>query len=228
MSDENDNTEFIIFDRNQSPFSSLEAASAMRDVLRRESGHHYRVERYVNSKGATEANSGFVVVRATNTVYHPALRTHVLEAPLILLGLVLAVFPVDVWQSILSALGQSDWPSWADGRSVFLVTRFIGGALCLFLVAWILYGYYATSLMVDNQGIAMQQGIITRDVLHIRLAEIKTIGLKQSLLDRLWNVGVLEFTSSGSDGVDIRFSNVPNPARVRNDIQRMIARHVAQ
>lgn len=45
-----------------------------------------------------------------------------------------------------------------------------------------------------------------------------TVGLRQGLLDRLLNIGILEFAASGTDDVDIRFINIADPTGVKAEI----------
>ena len=63
---------------------------------------------------------------------------------------------------------------------------------------------------------------IAREFISIRFSEIKTIGVKQGILARLLNVGNLEFASSGSDGVDIIFTNIVNPGATKNHINSRV------
>ena len=66
---------------------------------------------------------------------------------------------------------------------------------------------------------------MTRDVTNVRFAEIRTIGLRQGVLDRLLNIGILEFASSGTDDVDIRIHNIADPKMLRDTIQRFVNQH---
>ena len=253
---ENDN---VIFNLNRLPFRDFDSAVRMRDLLHKESGHFYQVERY-SEDGAGGLLPGYVVIRTQRNLidplnqaddkkpgehdskvqrlideesghneigevknFHPALRTYVLYIPLLLAGTLLIVFPQDIWLSVLSTLDIRHLPDWVDTGLLIDWTRRAGMLILGFNVLSILYSYFSITLIVDHQGVLLKQGIVAQDLINVRFSEIRTIGLKQGILDRLLNIGVLEFASSGSDGVDIRFYHCARPKRIKEEIENRIA-----
>lgn len=95
------------------------------------------------------------------------------------------------------------------------ISQALTAAILLFNLLSMFYSYYSIVLIVDNEGVTLRKGIIAREFISIRFSEIKTIGVKQGILARLLNVGNLEFASSGSDGVDIIFTNIVNPGATK-------------
>lgn len=229
----------MIFNLNQQPFDSFDSAAKMRDVLIKETENRYQVELFEPGNEA----AGFVIKRTpqpsvndtgypenmnaktgtmTNKVYHPALASYLLYFPLAILALLLTLFAVELWSVILSVLDIKGLPVWIDAGLLIHSTQIIGAAGVSWIVSAVLINYYGTSLVIDSHGLTFKQGILTRDVTHIRFAEIRTVGLRQGLLDRLLNMGILEFAASGTDDVDIRFINIADPTGVKAEIAALI------
>ena len=240
-----DDVQTRILNLDQQPFESFDRAAKMRDLLMKESVHHYRVELVE----AGNESAGFMVTRGgigqdthavnrhsrheevnpriqvLHKVYHPALRTYLLHMPVIIIGLILVLFAVDVWEFVLSLLDMKGLPGWIDGGLLVNMTQIAGSLLIVWLLSGMLINYYGTSLVIDSRGISFKRGILTRDVTNVRFAEIRTIGLRQGILDRLLNIGILEFASSGTDDVDIRIHNIADPKMLRDTIQRFVNQH---
>lgn len=164
--------------------------------------------------------------RVDNKTYHPALRTYLLYFPLAVGALFLVLFAVELWGMVLSILDIKGLPVWIDGGVLVNLTKMAGSMLIIWISSTVLINYYGTALVIDSHGLTFKKGILTRDVTHIRFSEIRTIGLRQGLLDRLLNIGILEFASSGTDDVDIRFINIANPTGVKAEIETIIEQQI--
>jgi hypothetical protein len=253
-----------IYNLDQKPFENFEQAAQMRDLLKGQSNHYFRVELF----DPDDQLSGFIVVKTENTqdqggvglldesdesdkatqedaekiadqikngqlsetetiykIYHPALRTYFLRIPLLLVGFMMFFFALELWVLFLSLLGLGGLPEGISPDLLVNGTQMIGGILILWLMSGALLNFYGTKLTIDHRGITYNQGILSRDITNVRFSEIRTIGLRQGVFDRLLNIGILEFASSGTDDVDIRFINMPNPAGVKAEIEGLIERH---
>ena len=157
--------------------------------------------------------------------YHPALRTYLLYLPLILAGLLVMLFATEIWVAVFQTLGISQLPNWMNGHVLISGLQFLAGIWVFWLVSGVLLNYYGTALIVDEHGVTLKKGIIARDVINVRFNEIRTIGLKQGILERLLGIGSLEFASSGTDDMDIRFFNIVNPGRVKAEIEDIIRQY---
>jgi len=228
------------------PFDSTETAEQMRDLLNRESDHFQAGYRYQVDETVDEHNAPkFVVVRARSAkpkpsaareevedhageqpgatkIYHQALRVYLFSLPWFLASTAMYLFAKQLWVFILTAMGVTRLPAWIDASLLIDATGWIGLLWLAWLVIGVLLSYYGTTLTVDERGITYQRGILVRDMTHVRFHEIRRVGLRQGLLDRLLNTGILEFASSGTDDVDIRFIGIANPARVRAEIEDKI------
>jgi len=177
------------------------------------------------NEAVNEAGGGEDHETVVRKVYHPALRTYLLHIPLIAAGLWILIFTEEVWITVLSQLGLKSLPAWINGSALVSGTRLLVGVWTAWLIVSILLNFYGTALVVDEQGVTLKKGIITRDETNVRFDEIRTIGLKQGILDRLLNIGMLEFASSGTDEMDIRFFNIPNPQGVKKEIEAIIRQY---
>lgn len=223
------------------PFASTETAEQMRDLLNRESDHFQAGYRYQVDETVDEHNvAKYLVVRADDTeqqilakadddikpgttkVYHPALRVYLFSLPWFVASTAMYLFAKQLWVFVLTAMGVTRLPAWIDASLLIDATAWIGLLWLAWLVIGVLLAYYGTTLTVDEWGITYQRGILVRDMTHVRFHEIRRVGLRQGLLDRLLNTGILEFASSGTDDVDIRFIGIANPARVRAAIEERI------
>ncbi|WP_404357246.1 PH domain-containing protein [Methylotuvimicrobium sp. KM1] len=223
------------------PFDRMETAEFMRDLLNRESARFQTGNRYQVDETVDENNvARYVVVRADNaqqplltsddvdnklgasTVYHPALRVYLFSLPWFLASTAMYLFAKQLWVFVLTAMGVTRLPAWIDASLLIDATAWIGLLWLAWLVIGVLLSYHGTTLTVDERGITYRRGILVRDVTHVRFHEIRRVGLRQGLLDRLLNTGILEFASSGTDDVDIRFIGIANPARVRAAIEDKI------
>ncbi|MBE0436807.1 MAG: PH domain-containing protein [Methylomicrobium sp.] len=228
------------------PFERMETAEQMRDLLNRESAHFQEGNRYrVDETADDNTIPKFVVVRSRSAqpkprsvrdvvedhadeqsgatkIYHPALRVYLFSLPWFLASTAMYLFAKQLWVFVLTAMGVTRLPAWIDASLLIDATGWIGLIWLAWMVIGVLLAYYGTTLTVDERGITYQRGILVRDVTHVRFNEIRRVGLRQGLLDRLLNTGILEFASSGTDDVDIRFIGISNPARVRAEIEERI------
>ena len=91
------------------------------------------------------------------------------------------------------------------------------GAAVLFY-GYILMQRYSWRFTIDENRISRHQGIISRNQQSIRLADLRSVELNQSLGQRLLGLGDLSFYSSGSDDAEVRFFGIRNPATHRDNV----------
>ena len=122
------------------------------------------------------------------------------------------------------------WPSLvlANGLVVAAVVLGLTGvglpfALACGAGAVLVYGYimlqrYSWRFTIDENRISRHKGIISRNQQSIRLADLRSVELNQSLWQRLMGLGDLSFYSSGSDDAEVRFFGIHSPATHRDKI----------
>ncbi len=126
-------------------------------------------------------------------------------------------------------------------RGVLLVTLGIGGVVLAFLAAatdsvggwlvwpgllmmlgaaaWWLAWYVSACLMVklriSNKRCIRREGIIRRHTSEVLHNHVRNVEIKQSFVQRIFDVGYLGISSSGQDGIEIEILDIPRPNRVK-------------
>ena len=138
-------------------------------------------------------------------VVRPAMfRAHPLRgASLVLLligGVVLAIWSVRaeavgswlVWPGIAMMAGAGGW--W---------------------LSWYLSAHLWIKLRISNKRTVRRQGIIRRHTSEVLHDHVRNIEIKQSFVQRMFNVGYLGISSSGQDGIEIEILDIPEPYKVK-------------
>lgn len=123
------------------------------------------------------------------------------------------------------ALNISPVPDWLNSVNWQKGFKIIGLIIAVYGLRF-MYCYFASMLFFDEDGVVLKTGIIAQKQIQIRFGDIKTIGVDQTVLERILGIGTLELDSAGTDGVDIRFRRTVNPTAERRRIQHMIDNHV--
>lgn len=110
----------------------------------------------------------------------------------------------------------------------------IGAAIAFFLsvvsitgiITMLSYvGVKNTNYVVTNQrAIKKYEGIVSTDYNDVKLEKIQNTGWNQGVFEGQFNLGKVEISSAGSSGVDIKFSYIENPSKVRDKIMSLVER----
>ncbi len=173
-------------------FASFDDSMAMCDLLNRETGDEYTV--------MPDHHLGFTAKKCQEKSHNPQLKNieiyedgaeyrqalrgfipHYLE---ISVGALLLIKPYTVIGWVFSLLNIQIIPEWlnlkewgeAFGLAGFLL--FLYGLRCI-------YSYFAIKMCFDEDGVILKKGIIAQTQVQIRFGDIKTIGVQQSILNRL-------------------------------------------
>lgn len=83
--------------------------------------------------------------------------------------------------------------------------------------ATILIGYLrrvATKYLITNQRLRISRGIVRRRVQETRLDRVQNVTYDQGVIDRVLNVGTVDFDTAGTDDSEFRFEWVNEPEGV--------------
>jgi Bacterial PH domain len=78
---------------------------------------------------------------------------------------------------------------------------------------------------VTDERVELEWGIIGRSSREVRVADIRSMDVHESGLLGLLGIGTLDFSSSGTDGVEVQFKNVRRPHKVKQlvrDLQKLL------
>jgi membrane protein YdbS with pleckstrin-like domain/DNA-directed RNA polymerase subunit RPC12/RpoP len=74
--------------------------------------------------------------------------------------------------------------------------------------------------VLTNKRVTAKTGIIARNVHEVGIRDIRSINVKQGIIERLFGLGAVEIASAGTAGVEVRFSGIKNPITIRDMVRR--------
>jgi Bacterial PH domain len=223
-------------DIKNNSFARVDDAEAMCDLLYKLTGDVYTIasdnhlgftaRRNPVTRDANGFNKVQPPVEARQKEYRQAFRGFLGHYAELGLGILLTTkaYLIMVWG--FTWLGIEELP---EGFNVALCVqglRLLGVLLFLYGSRFV-YSYFAKKLCFAKDGIILKKGIIAQDQVLIRFGDIKSLGVKQSIVGRLLGIGSLHLDSAATNGdVDIVFDNLVNPVGVRKQILSLIDLHM--
>lgn len=80
----------------------------------------------------------------------------------------------------------------------------------------------ATKYLITTQRLRISRGIVRRSVQETRLDRVQNVNYQQSVLDRLFHVGNVDFDTAGTDDSEFRFEWVNGPEDVVRAVDEAI------
>jgi uncharacterized membrane protein YdbT with pleckstrin-like domain len=71
-----------------------------------------------------------------------------------------------------------------------------------------------TTYTITNQRLHIRKGILSKQVQQTKLERVQNVNTRQTLVDRLLRVGIVDFDTAGTDDSDFTFHGVNNPVGV--------------
>ena len=131
------------------------------------------------------------------------------------------------WRAILSfyikgllgavVIGAIGWLVGSVGLGIVI-------AVVLFAVA-IVVGFVkriATTYSITNQRLRIRRGIISRNVQETRVDRIQNVNTDQGVLERILQVGTVDFDTAGTDDSDFAFAGVGQPEKVSKKVEQAL------
>ena len=132
-------------------------------------------------------------------------------------------------------------PAWRDQISIILgaivltcllifytsetvrITIFpIWAIFMLVLILYVVVKRCSWKYTVTTNLIESVNGILSKNTRSIRVCDLRSVNVKQGIIQRFMNIGDIEFGSAGSGGIEVTFSGVANPGKVRNDVYALM------
>jgi uncharacterized membrane protein YdbT with pleckstrin-like domain len=85
--------------------------------------------------------------------------------------------------------------------------------LCLVLVVGFVKRM-ATVYMVSSQRLYIRRGVLSKRVQQTRIDRVQNVNTDQSLVERILQVGTVDFDTAGSDDSEFRFVGIADPNEV--------------
>src|ERR671910_1461061 len=80
----------------------------------------------------------------------------------------------------------------------------------------------STKYLITTQRLRISRGIVRRSVQETRLDRVQNVNYNQSMLDRLFRVGNVDFDTAGTDDSEFRFEWVNGPETVVRAVDEAI------
>jgi uncharacterized membrane protein YdbT with pleckstrin-like domain len=80
----------------------------------------------------------------------------------------------------------------------------------------------ATKYLITTQRLRITRGIVRRSVQETRLDRVQNVNYRQSVLDRIFRVGTVDFDTAGTDDSEFRFVWVNSPEKVVRAVDQAI------
>ena len=138
-------------------------------------------------------------------VVRPAMfRAHPLRGALLVM-LLIAGGVLAIWSVRAEAVG-----SWLVWPGIAMMAG-AGG----WWLSWYLSAHLWIKLRISNKRTVRRQGIIRRHTSEVLHDHVRNIEIKQSFVQRMFDVGYLGISSSGQDGIEIEILDIPEPYKVK-------------
>jgi uncharacterized membrane protein YdbT with pleckstrin-like domain len=80
----------------------------------------------------------------------------------------------------------------------------------------------STKYLITTQRLRISRGIVRRSVQETRLDRVQNVNYNQSVLDRIFHVGSVDFDTAGTDDSEFRFEWVNGPETVVRAVDEAI------
>jgi uncharacterized membrane protein YdbT with pleckstrin-like domain len=87
---------------------------------------------------------------------------------------------------------------------------------------------FATVYSITSQRLRIKQGIIARHVQQTDIARVQNVNTRQSVLERMLQVGTVDFDTAGTGDSDFAFVGVEDPEEVVAAVDRAQKQNPAQ
>jgi uncharacterized membrane protein YdbT with pleckstrin-like domain len=85
----------------------------------------------------------------------------------------------------------------------------------------------ATTYRITDRRLNIKRGIISREVQETRLERVQNVNYNQGILERILQIGDVDFDTAGSGDYDFVFAGVAQPEEVVKKVDRAVAVHAA-
>ena len=119
--------------------------------------------------------------------------------------------------AISSKVSDRVWP-WTLWPSLV-----ISGFSVLWFASWWLSTHFWVKLIVTDKRSIRQEGIIKRHTTEVLHDHIRSVDIRQTLLDRILKIGDLDIDSAGQGGdsdIEIQMEKIPRPYEVKKLIDQ--------
>lgn len=107
----------------------------------------------------------------------------------------------------------------ASEQAMNILILLLFPTLFLILGAATVYRHYCWRFTIGDDTVESHYGIIARNVKSIRIKDLRNINLRQSLFQRIFGIGDLEFSSAGGAEIEVTFFGIQHPMDIKQKVQ---------
>jgi uncharacterized membrane protein YdbT with pleckstrin-like domain len=85
----------------------------------------------------------------------------------------------------------------------------------------------ATTYTITNRRLNIKRGIVSREIQETRLERVQNVNYRQSVYQRLMQIGDVDFDTAATDDYNFVFVGVANPAEVVHSVDQATGTHSA-
>jgi uncharacterized membrane protein YdbT with pleckstrin-like domain len=119
---------------------------------------------------------------------------------------------------ILLITAITDEVKWGLVAAILVV-----GAAVVVLIGFI--RRIATVYTITNQRLHIKRGIVSRKIQQTRIERVQNVNISQSVIQRILQVGKVDFDTAGTDDADFAFDGVSQPENILKAVEQ--AQHEA-
>lgn len=97
----------------------------------------------------------------------------------------------------------------------------IGVALASLVLCCVIISRQHRDYFVSGERVEVEWGIVGRSSKEVRIVDIRSMDVHEKGLLGLLGVGTLDFSSSGTDGVEVQFRHVRRPHRIKELVRQL-------
>jgi uncharacterized membrane protein YdbT with pleckstrin-like domain len=143
------------------------------------------------------------------------------------------------WRSILSFYAKGVLVAVVAGGVAALVTRVgsdevesgtVAIVVIVVMALVVLIGLIkriATTYTITNQRLRIRRGVFSRKLQQTRLERVQNVNTRQSVLERILQVGTVDFDTAGTTDADFSFYGVSQPEKVVAAVDQAQREHAA-
>jgi uncharacterized membrane protein YdbT with pleckstrin-like domain len=94
----------------------------------------------------------------------------------------------------------------------------------LVILLWVVVQRYGNRFYIEKSKIESRSGIVSKELRSIRLENLRDVHMKQSVMQRLFSVGDIAFSSSGQSTQEVVFSGIENPQALKDSVDDFLNR----
>jgi uncharacterized membrane protein YdbT with pleckstrin-like domain len=106
----------------------------------------------------------------------------------------------------------------------WIVAAVLVSLVLVLLIGWI--KRIATTYTITNHRLHIKRGIIARRTQEARLERVQNVNTDQGVLDRILQVGTVDFDTAGTTDADFAFRGVAQPEKVVRAVDQAQREHI--